>query len=732
MSAKQIIQYGLVGGILSVLLIPFIVADSQLFPFITGKAFVFRIVTEILFALWIVGMFYDSSLRLRFSWILGTVAIFVGVTIIADVFGVDFYRSFWSNFERMEGLITTLHLLAYFIVAGSVLNTKRHWTAFFKVSIFNSVLMSLYVFLQLAGKAVINQGGVRVDGLFGNATYLAVYMLFNFFITLFLFARSREENQIQPNYYLYTWYSVALVFQVVVIYYTATRGAILGLIGGLILTAIAISIFEKNRATLRKISVATMIAVVLFVGGFVAIRKTDFVAQSPTLSRFATLSLEEVSKQGRRYVWPMALEGFKDRPILGWGQGNFSYVFAKHYDPRMYNQEPWFDHAHNIVLDMMVSGGVLGLTAYLSIFVAFLVLLYKNQTLSVTDKSIIFGLSAAYFFQNLFVFDNLVSSIYFFAILAFIHSENVRNRPEPAWISRVAGYTYATQKVLPAVVIVLLVFGVYALNVKPILASRSIIKALSVSPQEVDLGVKHFEDVFEYGTFADGEATEQMANRLPMFTGSNVGDETRQKYLVLAQQKLEDQVNKHPNDARALLFAGSFRNRIGDHASALKYIERAVAISPKKQIILFEMGFAYLSLGEHQKAFDYFKTAHDLAPGYQDAKILLAISALYNKNYSFAKEVLAGVDENTLYQDERILSAYVNTGHAMDAVRHIEKRAELNPTDPQILFRLSAGYLMVEQRGKSIEVLRRIVKDFPQHKDQAEYYIKEIQAGRNP
>ena len=43
-------------------------------------------------------------------------------------------------------------------------------------------------------------------------------------------------------------------------------------------------------------------------------------------------------------------------------------MFAEHYDPRMYKQEPWFDRAHNVFFDWFVAGGVLGLVAYLALY----------------------------------------------------------------------------------------------------------------------------------------------------------------------------------------------------------------------------------------------------------------------------------------------------------------------------------------------------------------------------
>ena len=89
----------------------------------------------------------------------------------------------------------------------------------------------------------------------------------------------------------------------------------------------------------------------------------------------------------------MAIKGFQERPILGWGQENFNYVFNKNYDPGMWGQEQWFDRTHNVILDWLVAGGILGLLAYLSIFFSTLYYVWRGKTnsFSITDKAIITG-----------------------------------------------------------------------------------------------------------------------------------------------------------------------------------------------------------------------------------------------------------------------------------------------------------------------------------------------------
>jgi O-antigen ligase len=113
---------------------------------------------------------------------------------------------------------------------------------------------------------------------------------------------------------------------------------------------------------------------------------------------------------------------------LGYGQSNFNYVFNEYYDPRLYAQEQWFDRSHNIFFDWLVTGGFLGLLAYLSIFVAAVYYLFIQpfrkgapETFTVIERGILLGLLAGYFTHNFVVFDNIVSYIFFAITLGLIH-----------------------------------------------------------------------------------------------------------------------------------------------------------------------------------------------------------------------------------------------------------------------------------------------------------------------
>lgn len=729
MKINEIMKYGVLGGILAILFVPFIVADHQFFPFITGKGFVFRIGIEIIFAVWVMLALRDRSYLPKFSWITGAVLIFFGVIALADIFGENPYKSFWSNYERMEGLISLIHFLLYYFVVSSVFKTDKLWKIFLNVSVVSSVIMAVYGFFQLAGKLVINQGGVRVDGTFGNASYLAVYMLVNMFFAAFLFLRTKE------NIYLKVSYAIAFIMQGTILYHTATRGAILGVIGGIAVSALLIAIFSKGNKAARIGSIGTLVVILAIVGSVFAIRNTDFAKSSQTLGRFTSINAESIKSQGRYFVWQMAWEGFKERPILGWGQENFNYVFNKNYDPKMYTQEQWFDRTHDIFLDWLIAGGALGLLSYLALYVALLLYLWRGKnSFSLTDKSIITGFIAGYVFQNVFVFDNLVSYILFFTVLAFVHAMSTTDRESVRWLSKISSNPEIAERIAMPIVLLALAISMYFGNIKPILANRALIGAVDYGKSTPQQSLENFKKVFTYNTFGSSEAREQFLTAIPRFSTPNIPVEVKNEFYKLAKDQLIIQVNETPNDTRYLLFTGNVLTQLGEYKEALTYLERARETSPGKQNIYFAIGAAEISIGpsEFAKALAAFKTAYDLEPSYTEAKMIYAIGAIYNKDYKLGGELLRDLDPKEVLFDDRVLSAYYVTGNLPEVLSILQARIKIDPKDTQSYFRLAAAYLQAGDRSKSIEQLKKAEQIDPNVKQQADYLISEIQAGRNP
>ncbi|MFA6270192.1 MAG: O-antigen ligase family protein [Candidatus Paceibacterota bacterium] len=726
------IKYFILAGLFIIPFVVLVVSSSLFFPFITGKAFVFRTLVEVVFAGFLILAMRDKSYRPKFSWILGSLVTFLVVMGVADFFGQNSFKAFWSNYERMEGYITLLHLGAYFLVLGSVLKTEQLWNRLLATSLGVSAIMAVYSFLQLAGKITINQGGVRVDGTLGNAGYLGIYMVFHIFFAALLFVRFRQNWQ-------KILLGVVALMDLVVLYFTATRGAILGLVGGALIT-FGYLLFKSHKGEkIRKIALGGVLALVVFVGLFVAFKNTAFVQKSPVLGRFASLSISEIETQGRYFVWPMAIKGFVEKPILGWGQEGFNFVFNKYYDPKMYNQEPWFDRAHSTPLDWLIAGGALGLLSYLSIIFALLYYIFKikSDSFKKEEKAIVLGLISAYFFNNLFVFDQISSYILFFILLAYVHSHSTGEAsPRFDKFGAKLANIFESEKwrpMLEALVIILTVVVLYFVIYAPWQQNKDLLEVLQLNNQSKIGALEVYNKPLSGYGMGFSESLEHISQTaINIAANTSVPVEFKQNLFNNIDKAFGKQLSVAPNDTRYRLFYGLFLSRFGLYSKAIEQLQTAQKLSPKKQQIYFELVNNFLADGKIAQAVQSAKTAFELEPSYEEARIVYGLTLLASGDKTLSDEILKSVPESKIIFDDRYLSVLLSLKRFSEIIDVAQKRFVLDPTNLQHKITLTAAYLQAGRRLEAVQTLQEIIRLDPTFKEKGDFYIKEIEAGRNP
>jgi O-antigen ligase/tetratricopeptide (TPR) repeat protein len=731
MTIQKYFRWAIIVGCFVALLTPLFVSNSLFFPFITGKAFFFRIIVEIVFALWLILIVRDRSARPIRSPLLIALAAFGVIITLATIFSNYPYHSFWSNFERMEGLVSYLHLAAFWLVIASVFKTDRIWRAFLNSSLVVSFIIVVYGFLQLAGLAEIHQSSVRLDATLGNATYLAVYILINIFIALYLLLGTKVSR---PLKYLY---SVLLVLQLIILYHTATRGAILGLIFGLLVASVLALWRGRDYLSpkLKKATIGVFLAIIVIVGGLFLIRSSSFVQNSPVLSRFASISLSERTTESRLVIWQMSLRGAKEHPLLGWGPENYDIVFNEYYEPALWRQEQWFDRSHNIFLDWLISAGALGLLGYLSLFVIALYLIWRrpregqNIQLNVIGQSVLTGLLVAYFFQNIFVFDNLMSYIMFLSILAYLHFAATKRVVVDKTLSSKTGY----QIVVAVVGVVVLILVIYFVNYKPIMAAKNLV--LGISPYPAAEKLASFKKVFALDTFGSAEASEQA-----VMAATNLASDTkvpvaiREEMAKLALEKINQQIEMRPESSRLYLFLSSVYEIFGQTDLALQAITKAEELSPRKQSTINQATSILMAGGKFSEALMTAKRAYELDKKAIEPLKIYTLVAIYAGEKKLANDLsleLKSINPIELL-DDRFINAYAEVKQYDTVLQIWQAKVALDEKNADSHLRLAAAYLVTGQTQNSIKELEIVISLDPSKKADGEYLINEIKSGRNP
>lgn len=486
--SQKVYQTILKFGVYLAFLPIFFVFKHLFFPYITSKQFSFNVLVEILFIFWLAFIIKYPDYRPKKSFIsIGLVAFFVAV-LISSILGVDFNLSFWGDVERMLGFFQILHFLIFYFIIITVMRAWEDWRVLLSVSVLSGLLVALYSF-KIPHSTI------------GNVAYVAGYMIFNIFFALILFFRSEK-------WFVKSALALAVVVMLFALKETSVAGAYAGMAVSIFLFFFVYGAFNKNN----KIKIATLTIFSLLILAtvlFFANKESAFVQSNSFLKKVAyEFSWNKNTFQTRLISWRAAFKDFPNHPAFGTGYGNYAITFDKYFDPRFYletSSETYFDRAHNNLIDITSTTGLVGALAYLSIFVAvgyYLIKGYKKGSISLIEFSLLVALVVGYFVQNLAVFDSMVTYMALMVMLGFIYwhdnkNESLSNQKNDSSFDNKEIYT-----LFISVAVVLAVM--YQYNIKPIMMVRGVITGeivlASVGPIE---GVDAYKKALNYNTVLD-------------------------------------------------------------------------------------------------------------------------------------------------------------------------------------------------------------------------------------
>ncbi len=612
-------------GVFLVFLTPLIYSGSTIFPFIFGKSLYFRGIIEILVALYLILIIAYPKYRPRNSLIFNAVLIYAFVLLLATIFSVDVSRSFWSNHERMMGYFTILHAMAFFVIAAGVFKDREDWKkVFIATTIFSFILnfLGIYQYFQ-NGTFLHTIGGGQVYSTLGNYIYFGGYCLWHIFIALAYLLRQ------QVKFSEKLLWITSIFINTIGLVLAGSRGPFLGAFVGVLLAMFLYVIFSKSKKT-RLILGAIFLLLIVSSSVIWLNKESNFVQQNRYLARFTDISFVTTTGSTRLLNWGVAWDAFKDRPFLGWGPDNYYIAFNKHYDPRFYEfgqYETWQDHAHNVVLDTLNESGTIGFLSYIFIFLSFYITLFKAlKNPENKDMSLIVfpgAAVAAYFVQNLFVFDTLAILMLFYAILSFAHSSFGSSSggelkiageypPETAAgktqrksaLADETGESKFWQKTDPvykntiiAIILLIASCSVYFLNIAPFRASQMTIRAMSIFYQGDFYGAYNiFKKTLSVKSPYLKETRDEFSKMIFNLANAKTGlpQEELRIYFNEATAELEQTRKEHLKDVYINLYLSQWYFAMASYFQDASYLPKAdeamnsaLALSPKRQQVLY-------------------------------------------------------------------------------------------------------------------------------------------------
>jgi O-antigen ligase len=614
-------------GLGLVLFLPLVVSPDFYFPFIVPRNLFFRLIIDIIFILYFYLCLVDKQWRPKFNKGFIFLILFILSLTISSLLGGDFLVSFWSNFERMDGLLNWYHILMYVVVLLGVIRHKKEWLGIFKTSLIAAWLIALLALGQRLGINMLNPstGGARLTSTLGNAAYLASYMFLNIVLVLYLwFVNKLSKSTLWPRM---IYFISAIVFTAVLIG-TETRGAFLGLLLFIFLFCLFYLYFErKNRNKSYYAILILILAGVLFVGLLFQQKQAPWVQNVSLFNKVANLSLTDTTAQSRLTIWRNSMQGVQEKPIFGWGEENFHYVFNQYFPVEIFHDsgsEVWFDRPHNILVQHLVQGGILGLALYLSIFIYLISFLYRRYRQSgqwqLNFLWIAFLLS--FLFHDLFIFDSLNTNIVLYLFLAFLFQRHYQN-------SKVHSLNFAgkqTKKILAGLIAIILLFVFLStFFAKPLVSNLLLVDSIegmsrANTSAKLDKALDTWQKSFGLTRLGDKEKVQNLYRfSLQIARNPQIPVEEREKIIALTQDALELMASRYPLDVRNNEFVANFYYDFGflDPTFLDKSIglfEKLHRLAPQRPEIFLSLTNAYLAQGDLDSAQALAQEFADLMP----------------------------------------------------------------------------------------------------------------------
>ncbi len=386
---------------------------NVLFPYITTKAIIFRILitVSLSFVFYLFLLDKNPIEKLKSNYLFLSLVLFFLIYSLSGFLGLNPFRSFWGNAERMEGIWSLLFYVFYFFILYVLFtyDSKLKKTIFYSFLIVSSLIsiIEIYQYFTL--------GAQRPSATLGNPTYIGFFnLLMSFILLYFIF---EEKNSLNKFFYY-----LILFLNLFSLLTSETRGSLLGLISGIIAFSFYYLLFSKIEKT-KKIKIFTLSFFTLLIFAFLVFY-TPLASKLPGFNRLNETLKNPVSIFPRIFAWKIFFDGFKSRPILGYGPETEPIVFFKFFDVKIYEYEAAiFDRPHNKFVQILVNSGILGIISFFLIFLSFFYFLFKNKDLNLLQKASLTGFVFAYLVQNFSLFDMQASYLVFFFGLSLVYSK---------------------------------------------------------------------------------------------------------------------------------------------------------------------------------------------------------------------------------------------------------------------------------------------------------------------
>lgn len=726
----------------SVVLIPLVYWHGVFFPYTFIKTIIFYTLVEFAVFGWLLLALFREEYRPRFSPLAAAIAGFLFISSLVAFVGVDGSKSVWSDYERMFGIVTLFHMGAFVLVLSSVVRKKRDWDWLFGAVVGTAAFVGLIATWQ----------GFTSDDLsistIGNAAYVSSYLVPAFFLALFLVVREERAS-------LRAWlYGICAMLIVLALPFTEARAGVVGLGAGIFISLILFLFWGDRQGTSFSIAHATLKRVTygILTVGIVSGAVLLFAPESSKkflperLQSLFDFNVQERTASGRLLVWRVAWDGWKERPLAGWGPENFNILFNKKYDPELYQLEPWFDRAHNFVFDIGSTSGFAGLLTYVGIFGAALFMAarqWKSGAMPLYTFVMVCSVLGAHLTQNLFTFDTVSSFLLICFVFGYVAAHCAHDSP-----SHPARVVFGVQKGRAVFAVglgaVMLAAVWYVAVAKPVFANVAAHRGWELlrTGGGDNAALAQFEKSVSYNTPYSNDARRFIAEYVFEFLkqGGSRPNASLRRLTEYAIEKMGENIADEPENVKWVMYRGELYSIMAqkfDSAFAARAYEdflRARDMSPGRPQVYLELAQVFKMQGDTDAAWLNIDHVITMIPNFVFGHLNAAVLAIETNNGIREKQEVTWLLDNKELDNGALRDAYLKKeryGEASavqeDIVAQYEREAYTDSIQALEYARLAALYQLAGDIEKARVAALTVLKFDTARKSEVEVFLKTLE-----
>lgn len=638
---------------------------SELFEF--NKMLLVYGCTLIVVTAWLLRMALEGKFQFKRTYLDIPLLLFLISQLLSTWFSIHPFTSVFGYYSRFHGgLLSSISYIALYYVVVNVLDKNDIKKVAYSL-FFSSIIVGIYAVLEHFGHSFscfLSSNGTdfgvdcwiqdvqnRVFATFGQPNWLAAYAITLIPLGLYGALFSKKDK-------IKIFFMSALFLLWLSLIFSKSRSGALGFIASALMMLVALwykRILDKHRKYLSIITIGLVSSGLIFGTPFTQSIFTKLQSNPQQQTEQPTQVVNRLDVGGtdsgeiRKIVWQGALNVWKRYPILGSGLETFAYSYYQDRPMEHNTVSEWdflYNKAHNELLNIAATSGIVGLLAYLFLLGSFALktlihFLKKDHNSSEQQFLLLMLLSGvvAQSVSNFFGFSTVVVSAIMFLYFAF-SAIILSSKKEEIGISLSTTSKYVSQTVLVFAFLflfhrlinyrqadVLFTSGknLYSIGQYPA-ALEQLYGAVALAPNQAEFYSELADSYSELAlqlSAADATAAAELEKQAVIYSDQAITlnprhlnmykdrlrvfillSQIKPQYIEQAKQTVELAQVLSPTDPKLVYHQSLLEYDLGHLDTSKKLLEKAIEMKPNYEQARFELAEQYEADGEIDKALE--------------------------------------------------------------------------------------------------------------------------------